>query len=407
MLTDNTITKCASELMVDVPGDKGAKLAKAVRGRKKALPASNEDPMAELRALVAQHKALTKKQVALTNMAADKVVRKDSGSRKKGDVLKCELPDDVQQSMHGLSAVMKARADELQGAMRRELKKIPIFTTFLSKVFGLQSGSVICAYLVTELDPRDPVDRETGEIIKARKSSAFRQFCGMAVQNGRLSRHTRGRAGEKADKSHFSGEMRTRLYQLFQSIWKNGAKFTVCAEHAETKPEKRKTDEQKAAYASWRAETLSCSECAATSAPHGKSSKYLKIWTDYKHRMLQSERCTFNPKTKRLEVVRIGAATADVLSAAAFAHSTGWHKAADVFLEDLYVVWRALEGLPVWPSYYAAKLGYEHGGKICVNAPKMLTVDDALATVGDVGGFAVMGGVVDSVEDDEEDEAAE
>jgi hypothetical protein len=72
------------------------------------------------------------------------------------------------------------------------------------------------------------------------------------------------------------------------------------------------------------------------------------------------------------------------------AHSYGWHKAADILLEDLYVVWRALEALPVWPSYYAAKLGYEHGGAPVDKvegyfknaAPKMLTVEDAKRLVG-------------------------
>jgi hypothetical protein len=64
------------------------------------------------------------------------------------------------------------------------------------------------------------------------------------------------------------------------------------------------------------------------------------------------------------------------------AHSYGWHKAADILIEDLYIVWRTLAGMPVWPSYYAAKLGYEHGGKISVNAPKMLSLDEAKALVG-------------------------
>lgn len=73
------------------------------------------------------------------------------------------------------------------------------------------------------------------------------------------------------------------------------------------------------------------------------------------------------------------------VSARGFAHSYGWHKAADVFLEDLYTVWRAIEGLPVWPAFYAAKLsGYKHAsGKICVDAPTMLTLEEALELVGD------------------------
>ena len=38
-----------------------------------------------------------------------------------------------------------------------------------------------------------------------------------------------------------------------------------------------------------------------------------------------------------------------------------------------------------WPDWYAAKLGYMHGGKIAVREPKMMTYDEAVAAVGDVG----------------------
>ena len=91
----------------------------------------------------------------------------------------------------------------------------------------------------------------------------------------------------------------------------------------------------------------------------------MQIWNDVKHRELSAGR------TK------------------AHSDSKGWHKAADVFLEDLYIVWRAMEGLDIWPSYYAAKLGYMHGGKISVNAPTRMTVEDALAVVGYVGGVTL------------------
>jgi hypothetical protein len=66
-------------------------------------------------------------------------------------------------------------------------------------------------------------------------------------------------------------------------------------------------------------------------------------------------------------------------------HKAGWHTAARVFLEDVYLVLRSLNGLPVWPSFNASKLGYSHGGKTCVNEPRMLTVEEALETVGFVG----------------------
>ena len=69
-------------------------------------------------------------------------------------------------------------------------------------------------------------------------------------------------------------------------------------------------------------------------------------------------------------------------------HRKGAWRATGIMLDDLYMVWRAIEGLPCWPDWYAAKLGYSHGGKICVNEPKMLTVEQALALVGDCGWLA-------------------
>lgn len=53
-----------------------------------------------------------------------------------------------------------------------------------------------------------------------------------------------------------------------------------------------------------------------------------------------------------------------------------------LFVEDLYIVGRTMLGLPVWPDYHASRLGYAHGGKICVNEPRTMTLYEALALVG-------------------------
>lgn len=161
------------------------------------------------------------------------------------------------------------------------------------------------------------------DITKCEKPSGLRRFAGMAVINGRLERRARGQ------KSRFNSALRVKLYSAFVSMVKNGAKGAHC--------------------------------------------KYLRIWGDAMHRKLSMP--DWNPTYS----------DGRAKSKAVAARQYGWHKACDVFLEDLYVVWRALEGLPVWPSYYAAKLGYEHGGKISVNAPKPLTVEEAIALVGHVG----------------------
>src|SRR6185312_12045486 len=195
------------------------------------------------------------------------------------------LPEDVQAAFKELSKnVAKKKAKTLESAMLSELKKIPVYKLFLSKVYGL--GPVVSAYLISEID-----------IHRAVKPSALRRFCGLAVINGRLERRTKG------TKSAYSSEMRVRLYQAFGSMWKNAAKLK-------------------------------------------KTTKYLDIWINAKHRKMQ------------LAVDgKINNGVREV-SAKGYAHSYGWHKAADILIEDLYTVWRAIEGLEVWPSYYAAKLGY-------------------------------------------------
>ncbi len=302
------------------------------------LPAST-NPKLELQRLVQAHVALTKSAVAIEHMASDRK------NRTTGAVIPTRIPADVAARMLGnkkdpdgsMSVVaLRREASKLETPMLRQLRQLPIYQLFLSKVYGV--GPIVAAYLCSDISIHDRVDPQT-QLLKALKPSGIRMFCGMAVINGRLVRRVAG------EKNKYNASVRTRLFQMFSAMAKNAAK----------KVEGR---------------------------PHGTTSKYLDIWQNIKHRELSSERVNVatNKWIDNTGVERGGAR--------AHAHSKGWHKACDVFLEDLYIVWRAIEGLPVWPSYYAAKLGYEHGGRICVNAPKMLSVEEALAIVGDVGGTA-------------------
>jgi hypothetical protein len=83
------------------------------------------------------------------------------------------------------------------------------------------------------------------------------------------------------------------------------------------------------------------------------------------------------------------------------AHKKGMHKAADLFIEDLYVVWRALAGLDVWPSYYTAKISQrEHGGGVPkVIGFRRLSMEEALSEVGHVGGLPLAAPAVDADEE--------
>lgn len=322
----------SKEKKTGIPSVKKASTIMAVKKGPKLIQElyvpSSDDPCEELKKLVRQHKAVMQNEVALTNRCSDKEARQDIEQDgkiifRKGDPMPCRLPAEVQaQALLMAKEVFGKAKEELERKMAKELKKVPIFREYLSKVFGLSSGGPIAAYLVAEID-----------IHRAVKPSALRRFCGMAVIDGRLERRTKGQ------KNSFSSEMRTRLFQFFQTLQKNRR--------------------------------------------HNPTNKYLKVWDDAKTRIRNSER-VFDLKEKEGGdwAGKLVNGQGKTVSAKGFSNSYGWHKAADVFLEDLYIVWRALEGLPVWPSYYAAKLGYEHGGKIAVNAPKMLTLEEALSIVG-------------------------
>jgi hypothetical protein len=67
------------------------------------------------------------------------------------------------------------------------------------------------------------------------------------------------------------------------------------------------------------------------------------------------------------------------------AFHAGRRKATDLFLWDLYVMARTLAGLEVWPDKHAAETGFFHGGIPVWGAPRTLSIDEALAMVGDPG----------------------
>jgi hypothetical protein len=288
------------------------------KSKPKQVP-SSDDPRVELRRLVREHKALTKRAVAIVAMVSDKEARQDIPARglKKGDTIKSDVPEDMQQEAFLLAQQFRDRASSLESAMLRQLRQIPIYQHFLSKVFGC--GSIVAAYLISEVD-----------IHLAANPSQLRRFAGMAVINGTLERRERGK------KSSYNAELRTRLYQMFSAMWKNGSKGS-------------------------------------------STSKYLRIWTDYKHRI----ECSARNVNGKIE--KIGTDKPTTVSAKGFAHSTGWHKAADIFLHDLYLVWRTLEGLPVRCPYAAEKLGYVHTGTQAWEGMRELTLDEALEIVGYVG----------------------
>lgn len=280
------------------------------RLRKKLQP--NRDHLDDLKTIVRQHRNVTRMSVAIGHMARTEVVDRDTG-----ELIKRDIPPEVAAKLQEVSTGLSLEAQAMKRKMTRLLRGVPIWDHFLKDVSGC--GPVLAAYLVTYVD-----------IHKAVKPSALLRFCGQAVINGRMERLTKG------EKRHYHPDIRTQLYMMFTSIWKNAARSEKVA-----------------------------------------SSKYFRIWLEAKHRCLHKEGVVKRENGKHERRLEGG----KVVPWDGHSHTYGRNKAADVFLEDLYVMWRTLDGLPVWPSYYAAKLGYEHGGKISVNAPTMLDLDAALKLV--------------------------
>jgi len=305
-------------------------LAKALAPKEIHEP-NPEGPEAELRDLMKQHVALTRRRVGILHSFGlkddgsfyNRKAQKDQPGRgiKVGDEIPCEVPGVARTSAYNLVLDCDAELRKLEQRIGAALKGSELWKVLLSKVFGC--GELTAAYLIYMID-----------FTVCTKVSQLQQFCGIAVDH----RHGTGRLARpvKGEKLPYCTELRTRLWQTFNlGMWMHSA---------------------------------------------GIDSKYLRIWRDTMNRLQHSERVNL----AKNEWVPFGKDKWQK-GAKAFIRATGWHKAADVFIEDVYIVGRTLAGLPVWPSYYAAKLGYEHGGKICVNEPRLLTIDQALEMVGDVG----------------------
>ncbi len=285
-----------------------------ITGKNKYVPV-HDDPLEELRLLVRQHSALAKQTTAMTNASSDRK------HRETGEVIKCNLPFDACEEIRMAVSILTKKSGQLERRMTRNLKRLDLYKLFLAKVYSV--GPVTAAYLITKID-----------IEKATYISQVQRYCGIASVCGKIEK------GSKGELRHYAEEMRTVLYQAFDSMWR-------------TTGGENKTH---------------------------KETKYTKIWLDYKRRMQHSERVVdgkimVNGKWR---------------SAKKFINSTGRLKATDVLLEDYYILARTLKGLPVFPSYYQDKLGIAHGGTMASKEPRMLTVDEALDLIGDVGANPVV-----------------
>lgn len=218
---------------------------------------------------------------------------------------------------------LEERIDSLEEEIVAAVRAVPIWNVFLKKVHGM--GALFGAYFIAYLDPCHK--EKNGGVTKP---SSFVQYCGLSVKDGKLARLVAGKSRD------YNPVMQERLFNLFTVMSKCSAGRKACI-----KPFKGKMVQY--------------------SAVPAKTCKYLEVYAAVKARLVAAGKSNGN------------------------AHDAGWHTAMRIFLDDLYVVWRALEGQPVWCTYRAEKMGAEHGGQITEILPKVMTVEQALARVGDVG----------------------
>lgn len=319
---------------------KATKLGRMGR-RKVAVPVV--DARTELREVVSQHRALTRASVAISHMASDRT------NRETGEKMRCRLPIDAQEECKAVAKAMSKRASSLASEMASKLKGQPIYDLYLSRVYGL--GPVVAAYLVAFVDIR-----------RCEKPSQLARYLGVAPcgPGGRLERPTRGQP------IGFNRDLRSILWQAAGAMLRNAARATD-GWSSTIKGEKRDF------------------------APAPCSSKYLDAWAAHRTRLMHSERVKDGKIVVAPQAALAAGKDPQVVSALRATNCAGRWRAMQILAEDLYTVWRAIEGLPIWPSYYAAKLGYAHGGQkidVAAQGPRLLTVEEALELVGDVGRIA-------------------
>lgn len=354
--TKLSYTTGIKESYENIAPKKPTKIAGIVKPRQ-PIVARFEDPKQELRCLVQQHSRWTSEARTMGQMASP-VPEFDENGKKIPGLENENLSKDptIVSAIKETAKGLQREASNLERAMEIQLRKCPVYSLFLKKVYGV--GPVCAAYIVANVD-----------IERAVKPSQLRRYCGNATDaNGRLERRAfapkydgQGKLDNTRGGS-FNPDMRTAIWLAMVAARKNGAKATRCSAHV---PSAKATPAEKVAF---RNECAKCKDCQATATPFGTTSKYLDRWADSLHTSRTEP--YVNPDGKMTS-----------------ADKKGRMKAADVFLEDLYIIMRALAGLPVYPTFHTMMRNRQHGSeKPVLNVGVSMTVDEALELVGDPSG---------------------
>jgi hypothetical protein len=282
--------------------------AKRLRAVPPPDPPGAGDPLAELRRIVHEHRALKRLAVRFEQSVSDITIRET------GEVIKTRVSPATALDVHAVVKSINAQAAVLVRAMTKLLRGVPIYDEFLSKVDRI-GGPVTSAYLVA--------------MVKIKRVSTVSQlirYCGFAT----------GADGKSERRS-------------------SGPKYA---------PDGSRTD----AGGTYNAELKIALVVAFMMARQGtgkkKKSKYLRRWDEAKQSALTL------PNARLERVMKPGEAD-----------DKGRRKATDLFLWDLYVMWRTLEGLSIRPDKYSAVRGHYHNGQEARDAEYLLTLDEARTMV--------------------------
>jgi hypothetical protein len=324
------------------PASKAAKFIHTPRPSKMAKSLGQEDPRVveygdpalELRRLVGLHKRWVNTAKSWEQSVSDREVKETK------KIIPCLLPQALRDDIENAYSTLNKEASALETDMRRQLRLMPIYVHFLSKVFPM--GVTTPAYLASMV-----------RFERCIKPSHLIRYCGNACGNAQSKF-----PGKRENREHgpkwqpdgtykpneggtFNAELRMRIYQGMTAMRRNAAK-------------------------------------KGPDFPYGTTNKYLTRWLDARHTVITIEK-----------------------KPGGFAESKGRRKATDLFLEDLYIVGRTLAGLPVWPDFYSVKRGVYHGGaRPCFDEGVTLTLEQALEIVGDLGKRPALAPVESTIEDE-------
>jgi hypothetical protein len=296
------------------------------RRRSPVVEDARVDPIAELRRLVGIHKNLATEIQRYESGIKDRRFVGDDGSEV---LVKCTKSAAAIADIQRACATLKADQAALVSKMTAELRKVPIYKVFLRHVYGV--GSILAAYLVAMV-----------RIDRCPNFSHLNRYCGNAPDYKSGWRENRN-GSPKYDPSGkitggtgtFNDALRRNNYLILTTMRKCAAKKTA-------------------------------------DAPHGMTTKYLDRWLEASHAertMPVEPRMGYGGKLRR-----------------PIPDAKGRMKATDLFLWDLYLVWRSLEGLDVRHDKESVRRGQTHDGRpVALDERFHLTVEQALEWIGDVG----------------------